>query len=317
MSIVLQTVRQVLKSPPNVAAGGAVAGGPRINVEVSVMQFFYNYLAQCSAGQVCESWSSLSGLLRDCLALAPPALFLALSVLNQYVLRSPAPTERKEQKELQDVASKLIEACATIGGSCLEQTTWLRRNLQVKSELLADQQRQAELDLIQSSAKVLPDSVDPPSSLSTTEGGKKASGSSSQSASGAVSVTQFAVPALALLGELLAPFLDIIYNSEEKERVVPLLHSVMYNVVPYLRNHTRGNAPSFRACSKLLASLSEYQYTRKAWKKDAVDLLLDPTFFQMDLPSLQHWRTTVDNLMTHDKTTFKELMSKKPYFAWK
>ncbi len=126
VSTVLQTVRQVLKSPPSVAAGGMSGSGPRINVEVSTMQFFYNYLARCSAGQVYESWSALSALLRDCLALAPPALFLALSVLNQFVLRSPALSERKEQKELQDVAGKLIEACAAIGGSCLEQTTWLR-----------------------------------------------------------------------------------------------------------------------------------------------------------------------------------------------
>ena len=65
---------------------------------------------------------------------------------------------------------------------------------------------------------------------------------------------------------------------------------------------------SFRACCKLLASLSEYQYTRKAWKKEAMELLLDPQFFQMDLPSLQHWKTTTENLMTHDKVTFKELM---------
>ena len=48
----------------------------------------------------------------------------------------------------------------------------------------------------------------------------------------------------------------------------------------------------------------------KAWKREAMDLLVDSTFFQMDLASLRHWKTTVDNLMTHDKTTFKELMSK-------
>lgn len=116
------------------------------------------------------------------------------------------------------------------------------------------------------------------------------------------------VPALTLLGELLAPFLDIIFNSEEKEKVLPLLYNVMYNVIPYLKNHSKGNMASFRACSKLLASLSDYQYTRKAWKKDALELLLDPGFFQMDLHSLQYWRTIVDNLMTHDKTTFKELI---------
>ena len=42
----------------------------------------------------------------------------------------------------------------------------------------------------------------------------------------------------------------------------------MINVVPYLKNHSRSNLASFRACSKLLASLSEYQNTRKAqWFK--------------------------------------------------
>ena len=35
-------------------------------------------------------------------------------------------------------------------------------------------------------------------------------------------------------------------------------------VVPYLRNHSRANLPSYRACSKLLAALSEYQVTLQA-----------------------------------------------------
>ena len=84
----------------------------------------------------------------------------------------------------------------------------------------------------------------------------------------------------------------------------------MANVVPYLKNHSKSNLASFRACSKLLASLSEYQNTRKAWKREAMDLLVEPTFFQMDLESLKHWKMTVDNLMTHDKVTFKDLMAK-------
>ena len=35
-------------------------------------------------------------------------------------------------------AGKLIEACSQVGGSCLEQTTWLRRNYAVRSELQAE-----------------------------------------------------------------------------------------------------------------------------------------------------------------------------------
>lgn len=42
------------------------------------------------------------------------------------------------------------------------------------------------------------------------------------------------------------------------------------------------NASSYRACVQLLSSLSGYQYTRRAWKKEAFDLFMDSSFFQMD-----------------------------------
>ena len=71
------------------------------------------------------------------------------------------------------------------------------------------------------------------------------------------------------------------------------------------------NIPSFRACSQILASLSSYQYTRKAWRKEAFELLLDSGFFQMDEVCVAFWRTILDNLMTHDKTTFKDLLGKE------
>lgn len=89
----------------------------------------------------------------------------------------------------------------------------------------------------------------------------------------------------------------------------------MCNIVPYLRTHTVKNMPSFSACSKLLSSLSSYQYTRKAWKKDVFDLLFDNSLFQMDYACMKYWRVIVDNLMTHDNTTFRDLMS-KCYFCY-
>lgn len=47
------------------------------------------------------------------------------------------------------------------------------------------------------------------------------------------------------------------------------------------------NAPSFRAGAQLLSSLSGYAYTKRAWKKDVLDLFLDPAFFQMDTSCAQ------------------------------
>ncbi|KAG8306606.1 Protein dopey-1 [Homalodisca vitripennis] len=128
--------------------------------------------------------------------------------------------------------------------------------------------------------------------------------------SATTSVAQYSVAALTVLAQLLAPLLDVSYGSQEKERVVTLLTTLMYNVTPYLKNHTQRNAASLYASSQLLASLSGFQYTRKAWRKDAMDLLLEPTLFQMEARTLIFWKTIVDNLMSQDTATFRDLMGR-------
>ena len=47
--------------------------------------------------------SELAGLLRECLVLAPPAVFLALAILNQFAQTAPTSSERKDQRELQEI----------------------------------------------------------------------------------------------------------------------------------------------------------------------------------------------------------------------
>lgn len=91
---------------------------------------------------------------------------------------------------------------------------------------------------------------------------------------------------------------------------MPLLSTVMYNLVPYLRVHTKSNLHLLKAGSGLLASLSEYPFTRRAWTREGMELLLDPAFFKVDHETLKSWRTTTDNLMSHDRTTFKQLLTK-------
>ena len=119
-----------------------------------------------------------------------------------------------------------------------------------------------------------------------------------------------ATAALTILGKKLATLLDIVYQSEEKDRAMPLLTTVMYNTVPYLRVHSIANNHLLRAGSGLLASLSEYPFTRRAWRREGMELLLDPAFFKVDRDTLKSWRTTTDSLMSHDRTTFKELLTK-------
>ncbi|XP_033225159.1 protein dopey-1 homolog isoform X2 [Belonocnema kinseyi] len=273
----VQTVQQVVKSPP------PIHGVKQdFSLEVSVLELLYVYMQSNTSQSLIESWACLLGLLKDGLSLTAPAQFLLLAILNEYVQKCPPMQEKKDIRDLQDISAKLIESCSQIAGACLEQTTWLRRNLAVREDVF---------DVAEGSSE-----------------GKE--GKSAAVTPGTLPNAAYSVQAQTVLAEILAPLLDVSYGSQEKERVATLLTNLMYNVTPYLKNHTTKNIASFTACSQLLSSLSGYQYTRKAWRKDVLDLLLDPAFFQMTAPCLPYWRTIIDNLMTHDNTTFRDLLNK-------
>ncbi|XP_024256006.1 protein dopey-1 isoform X2 [Oncorhynchus tshawytscha] len=279
---VMQTVKEVLKQPPAIAKEKK-----HLSLEVCMLQFFYAYVQRIPVSGLVDSWPSLLALLKDSvqLGLPAPGQFLILGVLNEFILKNPNLESKKDQRELQDVTHKVVEAIGTIAGSSLEQTTWLRRNLEVKAspQIVVDgtslEQDVEDLMLTVMEASSFTPSV-------------------------------YSVHALTLLAEVLAHLLDMVFYSDEKERVIPLLVNIMHYVVPYLRNHSAHNAPSYRACIQLLSSLSGYQYTRRAWKKEAFDLFMDHTFFQMDSSCVSHWRAIIDHLMTHDKTTFRDLMTR-------
>lgn len=299
MDSVVQVVRQVIRQPPPTNHDRK----KRVPLEVSMLQFFLAYVQHTPGTQLQESWSSLLGLWKDGLQLTamPLVQFHLLGLLHEFVQRAPLLEDKKDQKDLQDITQKVIEACSTVASASLEQTTWLRRNLAVRPG--------PQPDILNSDADADGDMV------TANEGNLVTDTDTTEQAAGQpvynpTSYAQYSVQALSVLAEFLAPVLDVVYVSEEKEKVVPLLSGIMFYVTPYLRNHGVHNAPSFRACSQLVSSLSGYQHTRKAWRRDALELLLEPAFFQMDLACLAHWRATVDHLMTNDKTTFRDFMAR-------
>ncbi|KAM6186211.1 protein DOP1A isoform 2-T2 [Rhynchocyon petersi] len=279
---VIQTVKEVLKQPPAIAKDKK-----HLSLEVCMLQFFYAYIQRIPVPNLVDSWASLLILLKDSIQLGLPApgQFLILGVLNEFIMKNPTLENKKDQRDLQDITHKIVDAIGAIAGSSLEQTTWLRRNLEVKpSPKIMVDGTHLESDV--------EDMLSPAMETSN------------------ITPSVYSVHALTLLSEVLAHLLDMVFYSDEKERVIPLLVNIMHYVVPYLRNHSAHNAPSYRACVQLLSSLSGYQYTRRAWKKEAFDLFMDPSFFQMDASCVNHWRAIMDNLMTHDKTTFRDLMTR-------
>ncbi|XP_054990448.1 protein dopey-1 isoform X2 [Sorex araneus] len=279
---VIQTVKEVLKQPPAIAKDKK-----HLSLEVCMLQFFYAFIQRIPVPNLVDSWASLLILLKESIQLSLPApgQFLILGVLNEFIMKNPSLENKKDQRDLQDVTHKIVDAIGAIAGSSLEQTTWLRRNLEVKpSPKIVVDGTNLESDV--------EDMLSPAMETSN------------------ITPSIYSVHALTLLSEVLAHLLDMVFYSDEKERVIPLLVNIMHYVVPYLRNHSAHNAPSYRACVQLLSSLSGYQYTRRAWKKEAFDLFMDPSFFQMDASCVNHWRAIMDNLMTHDKTTFRDLMTR-------
>ncbi|NWR16344.1 DOP1 protein, partial [Emberiza fucata] len=279
---VIQTVKEVLKQPPAIAKDKK-----HLSLEVCMLQFFFAYTQRIPVTSLVDSWAALLLLLKDSIqvGLPAPGQFLILGVLNEFIMKNPSLENKKDQRDLQDVTHKIVDAIGAIAGSSLEQTTWLRRNLEVKpSPKIMVDGNNLESDV--------EDMLSPAMETSN------------------ITPSVYSVHALTLLSEVLAHLLDMVFYSDEKERVIPLLVNIMHYVVPYLRNHSAHNASSYRACVQLLSSLSGYQYTRRAWKKEAFDLFMDSSFFQMDASCVNHWRAIMDNLMTHDKTTFRDLMTR-------
>uniref|UniRef100_A0A8D2NFG8 DOP1 leucine zipper like protein A n=1 Tax=Zonotrichia albicollis TaxID=44394 RepID=A0A8D2NFG8_ZONAL len=279
---VIQTVKEVLKQPPAIAKDKK-----HLSLEVCMLQFFYAYTQRIPVTSLVDSWAALLLLLKDSIqvGLPAPGQFLILGVLNEFIMKNPSLENKKDQRDLQDVTHKIVDAIGAIAGSSLEQTTWLRRNLEVKpSPKIMVDGNNLESDV--------EDMLSPAMETSN------------------ITPSVYSVHALTLLSEVLAHLLDMVFYSDEKERVIPLLSNISKLIYVTFSLFSAHNASSYRACVQLLSSLSGYQYTRRAWKKEAFDLFMDSSFFQMDASCVNHWRAIMDNLMTHDKTTFRDLMTR-------
>ena len=100
-----------------------------------MLQFSLCYIREFNGAQLLDSWKSLLNLLKDGSQIAssqPLVQFHLLAILHEFVQKSPLIEDRKDQKDLQDVSQKLIDACTTVASGRLGQTRWLRRNLEVK-----------------------------------------------------------------------------------------------------------------------------------------------------------------------------------------
>lgn len=64
-------------------------------------------MRNASATQLSEAWGSLLALIREGCSLSPPAQFLLAAVLHELMIKCCPLEEKKDQRDLQDVTSKV------------------------------------------------------------------------------------------------------------------------------------------------------------------------------------------------------------------
>ncbi|CAF3374341.1 unnamed protein product [Rotaria sp. Silwood1] len=266
------------------------------NYIVWCLQFLLAYLEQQKNVSI-ECWSILAIMFKECLtqSMSSSVIFLIIRILSFYVEQSLFTVEKRDLKDLQDIIMKVLENCNTIVASSLEQTNWLRKNLQVR--------------ISQTDPCTQPITMDSFNELDrsyTNENTSLEFDDNSQSMNSSLM-------ALTILAEHAAKLLDIIYNiTDEKDRIIsPYLQNLVNNVMPYVRIHVIVNAPSYRAASTLLMNISQYSYTKKTWKKEVFEQLFDIGFFQVDLLTLTSWKIIIGNMITDEKlTSFRDVMNR-------
>lgn len=343
-------VRQVIVSPPPTTNEHKDA-----SLHESMLQMLLFYMRRLKPGILLENWSGFLAILQETLSLGPVqnnqsfftpdnpvtpnCYFLLMYLLSEYVKHSVVFAGKKEQKELQDVVTKCVEACNVIAGSSLEQGTWIRRTVSVlpgpqapdnpiKSHKKTESQSSLDLTDLNMESQNEPHLHSSSSDTMVAVLGQKSVDVNGvdearpetarpltlqrQLSKPSLNSVHFrnSVKALTVLSEVVANLLDVVYSSEDKEKIVPILSSIMANVTPYLRNHNKDNTPSYSACVTFLSSISGFQYTRRAWRKEMIDLFMDGLYFHMPQECTDDWKNIIDNLMTHDKLTFKDIMSR-------
>ncbi|CDI96745.1 protein dopey 1 [Echinococcus multilocularis] len=256
---------------------------------------------------------------------SPISVFVLVRIFNEVIITLANKDEKRDQKDLQDICQRLMEATASIAGTALEQATWFRRGLQVRTVAATAMPTASAVDISgglrppdfihpvasdSALAEVKVSGNTPPSALHGSQ--ELRSSDHRDSASMYASLKEdLPVLALKMLAEHMAVFFDVVYKSEEKDRVPSALNNgILANILPFLKSHNIANACHYTAASQVLASLSSYQFTRRAWRREVFELFIDSTFFQATAPALHSWCAVVDNLMTQEKNTFKEALTR-------
>ena len=280
LSTIISNVSQVLKvSNPNVQMK------KRSILEISILQFFMAYVKTLAANALETSARSILSMVRDSCASTAHGGQVILLLIANYVIEKII-TELKDLREVQDLVWKLTECLTLLASTGLVQSAWIGKIYTVKPGIQVPS-NDTDLIILQGNAE-----------WEEQSNGTFATQPTSCNY----------VQAMEVMAQILPNLLDLIYRSEEKDKINAVIQNVLVVSTAFLKTKNVDNIPSLRAASRLTAEVSYFHYTRKSWKRDIFDLFLEKSFFEMTSEMVALWKIVIDNLMTHDKITFKEFL---------
>uniref|UniRef100_A0A915CMX1 Dopey N-terminal domain-containing protein n=1 Tax=Ditylenchus dipsaci TaxID=166011 RepID=A0A915CMX1_9BILA len=310
-SVIISTSDALKESTSKATPGSIKQSG--FSREVALLEMLHECTRQVSVNELRDSWSALNILFSESpISMLPPrASFLQFMILLDFVKKCGTKTiidDRQISRPILDACQKITDAVNSIVGWQLETTTWLKRTLVVRQD--ASNQKLSDVSPTMDHKNVATSMASeagsmrgstislaaPSTRLSSIDGMSQFNGSVTQLSMNSSDTKKSATNLRSSLKDttnkkdptdsINALFL---LGSEDKERLLPTLQAVWNNTLPYLRAK---NAKNVRV------------------EKSAMDLLLDPAFFKMDIHALKEWLIVIDNLMTNDKISFKELLAR-------
>jgi hypothetical protein len=287
----------------------AVLEQPVSFVEPTWAAFIFTYIATCPNQRVealPQAWPSVLRLSNDSLHTGlkahhspiPVALYL-LRLLESFVRRCPPLSGKQNRKGLQDLAQRLVGQCITIMqqnfdlGAAAKAASPAVLHAAMERALKATHELELDHDVLQ--ATIVPTNgaeVEEKYDINLIALGRCLS-----------------LVSLRLLENLLHPLFCNVW-SDDKELLVSTLSGFVPPIISQLRNRDPTYARHAEACTQLIASFASNSQTLALWRKDVLDLFLDPDFFRCNRTTLSNWRVILGALLESDPDLFRVIVEK-------
>lgn len=294
-SAVHMICESIVARTPGLPSGGRKYTNSNLS-DGTLLKFLEEYLSRLEGPLALQVWGRFIQLAKDVISnvrefRAQTYLLLrCLCVLGDKVTQTTAMEDRRIKKDLQDVFSKLLDACVTSCGRSSESASWIRRTTKESimngrsSPVPRGVSDQKAEDKASSSMMSLPDNAKP------TWGSELP-----------LQITNFiATTVLPNLRKFLP----------DNDKVASACSSIVYYVVnPAVKGKSRP-LDLDPVVVEIIKEMTRISAALKVWRAPVIDILYDNRVFDSNTAAATRWKPVVKALFDSDKTSFGDLLSR-------